>query len=166
MAHLLKQVEGLAKGEGVSYCLTSPFPSAFHLEGVCFVGALSSAHGYWCPRFARKRRSCCPILCTSSLGGPGFRTKRNVQQKCTIFFRFFLGEVAGTSTVDSVPLLLPLIPSHPSGRMQLQAVNTAELTKMHTLQHQCRKQVWGTKQWQIESKRAEPKPSPSQIQHS
>lgn len=47
MAHLLKQVEGLAKREGVSFCLVSPVLSTVHPEGVHFVRAFWSPHGHW-----------------------------------------------------------------------------------------------------------------------
>lgn len=47
MAHLLKQVEGLAKREGVSFCLVSPILSTVDTEGVHFVRAFWSPHGHW-----------------------------------------------------------------------------------------------------------------------
>lgn len=58
-----------------------------------------------------------------------------------ILFRFFLREVARTIPADFVLLSLLPIPSHPSGRTQLQAANTAEPSGAHTLQHWCRKQL-------------------------
>lgn len=127
MAHLLKQVEGLAKGEGVS---ASPHPFALLFTSRMFVlwvlfGVLMETGVLG----LLTRGAVVVLYYAHHLGGPGFRRKRTVQQKCTILFCFFLGEVAGTSAVDSVSLLLPPLPSHPSGRMHLQAVNTAELSK-------------------------------------
>lgn len=153
MAHLLKQVEGLAKGEGVSFCLTSLFPFAFHLEGIYFVGALWSVHGRWCPRFAHKGSSCC-LYYPHHYWLAWFQEKK----ECAAEVHHFVLFLPGTSAADSVPLLLPPIPSHPWGRVQLQGVNTAELSKTHMLWHRCQIQVGG----QGSSKPSQEELSPNQ----
>lgn len=73
---------------------------------------------------------------------------------CTVSSSF----LPGTSAVDSVPLLLPPVPSHPLGKMQLQAVSTAELSKTPVRWHLCWKQVGG----QSSSKPSLKELSPSQ----
>lgn len=75
-------------------------------------------------------------------GESGLREKKKGTRSGSgaILFRFFLREVAGTIPADFVPLSSLPIPSHPSGRTQLQAAITAEPSGAHTLQHRCREQ--------------------------
>lgn len=160
MAHLLKQVEGLAKGDGVSFCLTSPFPSAFHLEGINFVGALWSADGHWCPRFAGKGSGCCSVLCTPSLGGLVSGAKGMYSRNAPF---------CSVSSWDQCCRLCPSPPACPFPPLRKKAASSSEHSwaqKNARAAAQVLEAGGGTKQQWTESKGAEPKPSPSQSQRS
>lgn len=68
----------------------------------------------------------------SSLGERGFggKKKMDLHHKCTILFHSFLREAASEQHCGLCPSLMLPVPSHPSGEMQLQVLNTAKPSRI------------------------------------
>lgn len=107
MAHLLKQVEGLAKGDGVSFCLTHLFPLLSTSRAFILWVLFGVLMGTGVPGLLA-RGVVAVLYFAHHRWGAWFQE----QKECTAEMHHFVLFLPGTSAADSVPLLLP-VPFHP-----------------------------------------------------